>query len=105
MLPALAFLPAGDVIERFEELADNIKVLCDDVADELLQYFGDTYIVGCRRNAPRRPSLFDINLWNMFNRTDDELPHTNNSVEGWYRSFQGHVSACHPVFCKFLFVL
>ena len=31
MLPALAFLPAGDVIERFEELADNIKVLYDDV--------------------------------------------------------------------------
>ena len=38
----------------------------------------------------------------MFNRTDDELPRTNNSVEGWYQSFQGHVSACHPVFWKSL---
>ena len=41
----------------------------------------------------------------MFNRTDDELPRTNNSVEGWHQNFQGHVSACHPVFWKFLFVI
>ena len=33
----------------------------------------------------------------MFNRTDDELPRTNNSVEGWHRGFQGHISACHPL--------
>ena len=98
MLPALAFLPAGDVIEGFEELVDTIRVLYNDVADDLLQYFEDTYIGRYRRNAPRRPPLFAINLWNMFNRTD-------NSVEGWHRSFQGHVSACHPVFLKFLSLL
>ena len=98
MLPALAFLPAGDVIEGFEELVDTIRVLCNDVADDLLQYFEDTYIGRYRRNAPRRPPLFAINPWNMFNRTD-------NSVEGWHRSFQGHVSACHPVFLKFLSLL
>ena len=100
-LPALAFLPAGDVIEGFEELVDTIRILNDNVADDLLQYFEDTYIGRYCRNAPRRPPLFAINLWNMFNRTDDELPRTNNSVEGWHRSFQGHVSACNPVFWKF----
>ena len=41
----------------------------------------------------------------MFHRTDDELPRTNNAVEGWHRGFQAHVSACHPVFWKFLEVL
>ena len=30
---------------------------------------------------------------------------TNNAVEGWRRGFQAHVSACHPVFWKFLEVL
>ena len=105
MLVALAFLPGGHVIEGFEELVDTIRILYDDVADDLLQYFEDTYIGKYRRNAPRRPPLFAINLWNMFNRTDDELPRTNNIVEGWHRSFQGHVSACHPVFWKFLSVL
>ena len=105
MLPALVFLPAGDVIEGFEELVETITILYDDVADDLLQYVKDTYIGRYSRNAPRRPPPFAINLWNMFNRTDDELPHTNNISEGWHRSFQGHVSACHPVFWKFLSVL
>ena len=67
--------------------------------------FQDTYIGRYRRNAPSRAPLFAINLWNIFNRTDDELPRRNNSVEGWHRSFQDHVSACHPVFWKFLSVL
>ena len=82
MLPALALLQAGDAIEGFEELVDTIRILYDDVADDLLQYFEDTYIGRYRRNAPRCPPLFASNLWNMFNRTDDELPHANNSVEG-----------------------
>ena len=64
--------------------------------DDLLQYFEDTYI---------GTLVFAINFLNMFNRTDDELPRTNNSVESWHCSFQGHVSACHPVFWKFLSVL
>ena len=41
----------------------------------------------------------------MFHHTDDELPRTNNAVEGWNRGFQGHISACAPVFWKFLEVL
>ena len=101
MLVALAFLPGGHVIEGFEELVDTIRILYDD----LLQYFEDAYIGRYRRNAPRCSPLFANNLWNMFNRTDNELPRSNNSVEGWHRSFQGHVSAFHPVFWKFLFVL
>ena len=35
MLPALAFLQAGIVIEGFEELVDTIRILYDDVADDL----------------------------------------------------------------------
>ena len=54
MLPALAFLPGVNVIEGFKELVDTIRVLYDDVADDLLQYFGDTCIGRNRRNALRR---------------------------------------------------
>ena len=50
-------------------------------------------------------SLLFINLWNTFNRTDQELPRTNNSIEGWHQNFQGHLSACHPNFWKFINVL
>ena len=39
---------------------------------------------------------------NMFNRTDVELPRTNNSIEGWHRSFNVQVSSYHPTFWKFV---
>ena len=38
----------------------------------------------------------------MFHRTDAELPRTNNSIEGWHRSFNAQVSSYHPTFWKFL---
>ena len=71
----------------------------------ILEYFEDTYIGRHRRNAPRRTAMFPVVLWYMFHRTDEELPRTNNSVEGWHRSFQAHVSSSHPIFWKFLQVL
>ena len=55
-----------------------------------------------RRNAARRPPVFPINLWNMFHRTDAELPRTNNSIEGWHISFNTQVSSYHLTFWKFL---
>ena len=53
-----------------------------NVADKLLAYFEDTYVIRFRHNAPRNNPTFSIELWNMFYGTDDELPRTNNSVEG-----------------------
>ena len=105
MISALAFLPPEDVIDGFEELSDVIRELYNDTVDDLLQYFEDTYIGRFRINAPRRPPLFPIDLWDMFHRTDNELPRPNNSVEGWHRSFQVHLSSCHPVFWRFMSIL
>ena len=62
MLPVLAFLPDGDIIEEFEELVDTIRVLYYNVTGDLLQYFEDTYIGRCRINVPKLPLLFPINL-------------------------------------------
>ena len=58
-----------------------------------------------RRNALRQTPMFALELWNMFHRTFQDLPRTNNSLEGWHRSFQASASACHPVFWKFLEIL
>ena len=73
--------------------------------DNLLECFEDTYICRHRRNAPRRTAMFLVVPWNMFHRTDGEIPRTNNSVEGWHRSFQPHVSSCHPILWKLLQIL
>ena len=73
--------------------------------DDLLDYFEDNYIGRFRHNAPRREPTFKIELWNMFHRSDQELPRTNNAVEGWHRGFQSHVSAYQPTFWNFINIL
>ena len=105
MLAALAFIPPNTVIEAFEELIDVIRLQFLGEADQFIDYFDDTYIGRFRRNAPRRQPMFSIELWNMFHRTQDELPRTNNNIEGWHRRFQSNVSAPHPVIWKFLDIL
>ena len=98
MLSETAFLPPNDVIHIFEELVDHLRNAYNGDADNLLEYFEDTYIGRYRRNAPRWQPSFPIQLWNMFHRTDNELPLTNISLEEWHRAFKGHISSCHPNF-------
>ena len=96
MIPAIAFVPPGNVVTYFEELADHLRNAFNADCDDLLDYFEDSYIGRFRRNAPWRAPLFSINLWNMFHRTFDELPRTTNCIEGWHRSLQATVAACQP---------
>ena len=105
MLSALTFVPPNNVIPYYEELCDNIRNTFNEDCDDVIEYFEDNYIGRFRRNASRRAPTFSIDLWNMFHRTFDELSRTNNNVEGWYRSFQATVDACHPTFWKLLDVL
>ena len=105
MISALAFLPPNDVQNSFDQLAALIRNQYGNDADVVLDYFEDHYVGRFRVNAQRGMPTFPIDSWNTFHRTDDELPRTNDAVEGWHRGFQAHVSACHPVFWKFPEVL
>ena len=96
MLPALAFLPFGDVIEGFEELVNTIRVLYDDVADNFLGTTTSVDIEGMHQDA-----LHFLLSINETCRTDDELSRTSSSVEGWHQNFQGHISAYHLCFGNF----
>ena len=41
-------------------------------------------------------------MWNVYDRVQDELPRTNNAVEGWHHAFQTLVGNHHANFWKFL---
>ena len=43
--------------------------------------------------------MFTINVWNIHVRAADGMFRTNNSVEGWHRSFNRLVSVSHPMPC------
>jgi len=97
MIPALAFVPTVDVVEAFEELSEILPPECRPITD----YFEDSYI-GRPQRRGRRQSTYALGMWNMHLRSENELPKTNNSVEGWHRSFQSNVGSFHPTIWKFI---
>ena len=102
MLPALAFVPPRDVVESFETLQENAP----DEMMPLIDYFEDTYIGRLRRRGQGRGApFFAIDLWNVHGQVENDLPRTNNSIEGWHRKMQSAVSAHHPNIWRFLGIL
>lgn len=91
MLLALSFVPAGDVPTAFEELVENSPPQMTPIND----YWEDNYVGRQRRNRRANPR-FSLELWNMRDRVNDNLPRTNNSVEAWHRAFQQTVDCHHP---------
>ena len=43
MVKALAFVPLADVLNAFEDLSDEIRLLFNNDMNALLDYFEDTY--------------------------------------------------------------
>lgn len=89
---ALAFIPPNDVIEVFEILTADpayrvIEVICD--------YMEDNFIGRQRRGRRDRPR-FAIILWNQYSRVIDNLPRSNNALEGWHNAFNNVVGCAHP---------
>ena len=100
MLPALAFVPVPTVTEAFDLLCDND--IFPHEAQDVVDYFEDTWIGRPNRRNGRRPPIFRHGIWNMYSRVLDNLPKTNNSVEGWHRRFETEVGAHHPNIWRFI---
>ena len=77
MIPALSFVPAQDVILAFDEFCNHCGVDEQRVPD----YFETNYIGELQRGRRMLP-LFPHELWNMHYRVLNELPRTNNNLEG-----------------------
>ena len=109
MLLALAMLPAGNVIEEFEELVE-IRVLYDDVPNELSQYFETTcrYRVSVDTVGMHQDALHFLLSTCGTCSAEPMMNYCAPTIaqgEDWHRSFQGHISGCHPLFWKFSSVL
>ena len=64
MLAALAFVPEHDVISAFEAVSEDFPL----DAQEVIDYFENTYIGRLRPGSHHRVPLFQLGLWNMYNR-------------------------------------
>lgn len=86
-----SFVPKEDVITAF----DGLIAICPQNMDLIIDYWEDTYIGRQRRNRRAVPK-FPISIWNVHDRVLNDLPRTNNSVEGWHRAFQQTLDCHHP---------
>ncbi|KAL8601709.1 hypothetical protein ACOMHN_033885 [Nucella lapillus] len=92
---------------NLDVLARNAHWFCDGTSDsaplatqlytihDFLAYFESTWL-GIVQQGRRRRQKFDVAMWNVYNRVGDNLPRTNNSVEGWHRAFDQRMSVTHP---------
>jgi hypothetical protein len=102
-LAALAFIPPPDVVEAFEELTESqFFVDNEEELRNLINYFEDTWIGRPTRRGGRGNPVFSIEMWNCYNEVLNDLPKTNNSVEGWHRGFSQLLGAYHPTIWKFI---
>ena len=84
MIAPLAFASAY-VVKLFDDLAQLIRNVFGQDANDILDCFQDNYIGRFRHNTQRREPLLPIEIWSMFNRTNEDLHRTNHVVEGWHR--------------------
>lgn len=102
MLAALAFVPCADLEFAFDSLCKSeFFVNNADKLDSLLDYFQRTWL-GAKGIRGRRKPLFNVEMWNCFDRVVDDDLRTTNSVEGWHNSLNKEVSRARPSLGKFI---
>ena len=101
MIAAIAFAPLAEIETAFEALQD---VALDEL-EPIFNYFEDTYIGRLRRRGGRCDPMFPHIMWSMHERVEEDLPRTNNQVEGWHRKMNTAMGACNPTIWRFLDVL
>ena len=83
LLAALVFAPPLHVEVWYKQILVTCHIL-----DDIRNYFEDTFVGKEMRNSTRRKSRFDMDMWNVYFRTIDDLPRTNNALEGFHCGFE-----------------
>lgn len=96
MIASLTFVPVHDVLFAYDSLImTEYFVANDDLLSQFLNYFEFTWVGQKTRNNTRKPPLFGIDLWNSYEDVKNDLPRTNNAVEGWHHRFANIIDKQH----------
>ena len=101
---ALAFVPPDQVINGFNEIVSKYMHRDLDEVDTCLKfttYFQKTYIGELDTIGRQKKPLYPIDEWNVYQRTKDNMPRTNNAVEGWHSGLTKLVAQSKPSLIKF----
>ncbi|KAK0396666.1 hypothetical protein QR680_001806 [Steinernema hermaphroditum] len=106
-LIALSLLPLNTVEEGFQELTSRISDLPPaerDAAFAVFAYFETTYVSRFNRQGPM-PPRFPMDTWNSHEAVVNDLPRTNNALEGFHHAFKSNFANSKPNLSKVLVAL
>ena len=90
-LKFLAFVPKDKVVAAFDRLSLELSKLEfkeSKTLKEIYDYFESNYIGKQQINGNlRKVPLFEINMWNCYERFTRNMPRTTNNVESWHKQF------------------
>ena len=84
----------GYTIKIFKMAAINVSI------SDFIQR--NKYIISRWQFGGRNPTLFPIDLWNIFHFVPQGLPRKPNLVEGWHRRFLTTCGCHHPTIWKLI---
>uniref|UniRef100_A0A914Z2J8 MULE transposase domain-containing protein n=1 Tax=Panagrolaimus superbus TaxID=310955 RepID=A0A914Z2J8_9BILA len=110
MFRALAFVPLEHVPTGFELLKHHLTITYRDRPDfplieEVINYFETNYVGTRLRNGRRNQPLLARELWNVYEKTLESSPRTNNGMEGSHNKLHSFFDCDHPSFFKFIDLL
>ncbi|KAK4879483.1 hypothetical protein RN001_007629 [Aquatica leii] len=99
MITALSFVP----IDNLDDAIDTLSNVLPPELHQLLNWFEDNYVGRPnRRGNGRRAPLFDVEMWNLYQRTLAGKDRTNNHAEAAHRRLQTELGVQHPTLWKFI---
>ena len=84
----------------YNTLSNNI----DQALDVILDHIEDNFI-GVFQRGHFRHVRFPYEMWGVHDRVQNDLPRTNNDVEGWHNRLNQHVGCHHATIWKLIGVL
>ena len=91
LLAAITFVPIPDIVAVF----GRVSQLCGAAEQPIVKYFEQNY-VGQLRQGQRHAPRFPHTLSNVNMLVQNNVPRTNNHLEGWINRFNNMLTHSHP---------
>lgn len=93
-ITALAFVPENSVIIEYQKVKEIYTNCLNINITQFLEYFEKTYLFS---------DCFSYLSWNCYKRTIENIPITNNMLEGYHNGLKSVFLTAHPTITKFLY--